>query len=138
MAKKISTDVLLSKKILTENEVRLLQKRINANPNLAHQFVGFEWELTPSQIQKGYEWLVNLWMTPLGSQRKNNPFGCKEQDVLENFKTIYLYGFHDLHFNRPKIVNAIYSYYVPVYHVVGKNKSSFLYYGGGKEIYIMG
>ena len=42
------------------------------------------------------EWLLNKWKTPKGAERKNNPFGYREQNVLEDENAkAYFNGFYD-------------------------------------------
>ena len=109
-----------SRGMITEREISLLKKRANAGDRDAANF----WpcvETTPEQSAKGFAWLKNLYKSPRGVERKNNPFGYREMDILDNyagenftFKGFYdagRYGFHN---------------YVPVYEV------------GGMEYYICG
>lgn len=89
-------------------------------------------QLAPEQVKQGVNWLKNLWKTPAGKERKNNPFGYREQDVLDgDGLTIELLGYYD---------NAPYGrrgYYMPVY-VVSSSGGSFDYYVSGGQIHIVG
>ena len=109
-----------SRGMITEREISLLKKRANAGDRDAANFWPCD-ETTPEQSAKGFAWLKNLYKSPRGVERKNNPFGYREMDILDNyagenftFKGFYdagRYGFHN---------------YVPVYEV------------GGMEYYICG
>ncbi len=90
--------------------------------------------ITTEQTKKGLTWLKNLWETPLGKERKNNPFSQYEQEVLETFQQFRLVDFRDesTNYHRPD--------YRPVYRVEGK-KGSFDYFAypwqDGRPIYIV-
>lgn len=51
--------------------------------------------LTPEQTAKGLAWLKNEWKTPRGQERKHNPFGMRETDILDNFESFRFVGFVD-------------------------------------------
>lgn len=87
-------------------------------------------ELSDEQSLKGFDWLKNLWVTPTGAERKNNPFGYREQHALENFERIVLVGYYDAGRHR--------SYYIPLYDVYAKDGYGFQYYVNGGEISIIG
>lgn len=95
----------------------------------ASEFEGFE--LSTDQVLKGFDWLKNLWVTPKGTERKNNPFGYREQSALENFETIKLKGYYDAG-------NYSHSYYIPMYDVYSKDGYGFEYYVSGGQIHITG
>ncbi len=87
--------------------------------------------LSDVQREKGRDWLLNLWKTPTGAERKNNPFGYREQRALENFDTIQLKGYYDAgNYHR--------SYYIPLYDVYAKDGYGFEYYFNGGKISITG
>jgi len=91
-------------------------------------FEGFN--LSDEQNKQGIEWLTNLWKSPTGKERKNNPFGYREQAAIENFS----------HF---QLVDAFASgyyanYQVPVYDMLTKDGYGFQYYMQGGEIHIIG
>lgn len=101
--------------MITEREILLLKKRANAGDKDAADFwPENEIECTPEQSAKGFAWLKNLYKSPRGVERKNNPFGYREMNIIDNyagenftFKGFYdagRYGFHN---------------YVPVYEVGG-------------------
>ena len=72
----------------------------------------------------------NLWKSPTGKERTNNPFGYREQDALETFEYFELRGFYDAG-------NRYRKFYVPLYTCVGA-ETSFEYYISGGEINIVG
>ena len=79
--------------------------------------------ITPEQTKKGLDFLKNLWKTPTGKERKNNPFGYREQKALETFEYFTL--------DRFKNLGTGYDWYVPVYTVHG-DTGYFTYYYDGK------
>jgi hypothetical protein len=89
-----------------------------------------ELELSEEQVQKGKDWLMDQWKSPKGAERKNNPFGYREQDILDNFSTITFNGYYDAG-------NRYHSSYLPLYLVSG-NETTFEYYVSGGQIKIIG
>lgn len=80
---------ILANRVITEREVLLLKKRANNGDNEAANFYpscDIEIEVTEEQSAKGYKWLMNLYKTPTGKERKNNPFGYREMNILDNYK----------------------------------------------------
>lgn len=75
----------------------------------------------PDQAAKGLAWLMSKWKTPKGKERKHNPFGLREQKVLENFRRFRLVDFYNASTNLA-------SFYVPVYRVESLAGNSFDYY----------
>jgi hypothetical protein len=89
-------------------------------------------QLAPEQVAQGVSWLKNLWKTPAGKERKNNPFGYREQDVLnKDDVNISLRDYYDAsrYGERP--------YYIPLYEVCSAG-GSFEYYVFGGQIHIVG
>lgn len=89
-----------------------------------------ELTISTSQQQKGYDFLMNQWKTPTGAERKNNPFGYREQTILENFSD----------FTLKSLYNAGNSYvdnYLPLYSCNSKDGNGFEYYYNG-EVNIVG
>lgn len=119
---------------LNEREVNLLKRRMN-DPKIA-PMIEYEfgndggYNLTADQIQKGYKWLMNLWKTPKGAERKNNPFGNREMWILSNFKTIRLSDFYN--------IGAFGRFVVPMYTVYAKDGSAFDYVVSGGALRIVG
>lgn len=115
------------KEELSEKEVHLLLKRINDGRIKPSDISSWPFKLSDSQVAKGKAWLMNLWKSPRGVERKNNPFAAGEQGVLESFKTIEL---ADVYSERG-------NYYYPYYRVIS-DSGSFEYYVSGGEIHILG
>lgn len=88
-------------------------------------------KLSDEQSLKAFKWLKNLWVTPTGATRKNNPFGYREQDALKDFGRCELFGYFDAG-------NAYRSFYVPIYDVYSKTGYGFNYYVSGGIINIIG
>ena len=84
--------------------------------------------ITPEQTKKGLAFLKNLWKTPSGRERKNNPFGFREQKALETFEYFTLDGFTNITTGSSW---AGYDWYVPIYSVHG-DTGYFQYYYDGK------
>lgn len=126
----------LTKGYLTEREILLIKRRLNGKKMTLTQFwdtIGYEGiKITPAQTQKGLDWLNDQWKTPRGAERKNNPFGTREQDTLKTFQRFELADFHD----ASSAYND-FKYYLPVYRVIGK-KGAFEYYVSGGNIHITG
>ena len=117
---------------ISEQMINLLKRRLNSGEKIDLQYIwDNDIELERSQVKKAEKWLLNQWKTPAGKERLNNPFGYREQDVLETLETMYLRGFYD---------SARYgqtSWFVPIYIVSGK-ETSFEYYVNGGKIEIIG
>ena len=89
-------------------------------------------EATKEQAQKGYDWLMNLYKTPHGLQRKNNPFVYREEEALDSGIKGFTY---DGNFNAG---NAYMDWYTPMYTFIGNNGTCFQYYVAGGKIMIIG
>jgi len=90
-----------------------------------------ELDLSGDQTKKGYSFLMKQWKTDSGKERKNNPFGYREQAILENFRDFTLKSLYD---------NSKYGqspYYLPLYSCNSKDGNSFEYYYDGK-VHIVG
>ena len=79
---------------VTESELKLIRRRLNDN-KISYEDVEIlnDMPITPEQTKKGLDWLMNKWKTPRGIERKNNPFGLREQDALATFKEFRLNSF---------------------------------------------
>lgn len=120
--------IITGKTISTKN-IKLLMRRLNGGETMDLSFV---WD-NPIRVEdpkQGREWLLNLWKTPNGKERKNNPFGYREEDVLEKFEYFEFAGTYNTG-------NRNIDYNVPVYNVIGKD-GSFQYYMNGGKIHIIG
>ena len=120
MANKIVSEELLKQTFLTENEIKLICRRANAEDtrrDTLNALDKFEnWKMTAEQAQKGLNWLLNQWRTPRGVERKNNPFGYREQEVLDHFSYFTFDG-------RCDAGNTYHSWYAPIYTVHSKDLS---------------
>lgn len=116
--------------VLTENEVNLLKRRLNDNKiDTGEVFsVRESFRLTPEQIQKGLDYLMNKWKTPRGVERKNNPFGAYEEDILANFNRIELIDFQDVS------LVPDFKFHIPVYRVYSDTGEFFDYFIQGGEV----
>jgi len=114
--------------IITEAQIALLLRRMNTGEKIDVQYI---WDshpnLTNEQSIKGLIWLRNQWQTPRGAERKNSPFGYREEKILETETQMYLVGFYDTARYRQR------SFYVPVYGIGGME-----YYISGGQISIIG
>ena len=128
-----TTDLIKSieeKGIITEKEILLLKRRANNGDRDAVNFYpGCDRviEVSDEQSEKGFKLLYNLYKTPMGKERKNNPFGYREMDILDNYngERLTFVGFYD---NG----NRFYPSYIPIYELNGME----YYYNG--EIHIVG
>jgi len=122
---------------ITEREVALIMRRLNSGKDdkETKEIVNYIWDnkpsLTSEQNKKGLDFLYDLYKSPSGKERKNNPFGYREQDVLENFVGFELSGYYNAsrYGQRP--------YYIPLYIANGKDGSFEYYYSNG-EVNIVG
>ena len=117
--------------IITEKELKLIIKRMNSGEKIDLQEI---WDnpvkLTQDQENKGILYLRNLYQTPKGAERKNNPFGYREIAILNNFTGFELAGTYDAgNYNN--------SYHVPLYNVCSPD-NCFQYYMAGGTIHIVG
>jgi len=118
--------------IITEKQMKLLLRRLNNSEQMDLSCI---WDgeivLTSEHQKKGLDYLNNLWKTPNGKERKNNPFGYREQKALETCEVIRLKGFYNASlYNQSK-------FYIPLYEVLG-NGANFEYHMQGGKINIVG
>ena len=114
--------------VISEKDILLLKRRLN-NKSFGDVRMPNEIKVSDEQKEKGLKWLRNLYVSPTGKIRKNNPFGWREMDVLEcsNDKLeAYFIGFY----------NNGYNHYENVYKYTNGEKS-FTYYVNGKGIEII-
>lgn len=81
-----------------------------------------ELTLTDEQNKKGYEFLMSLRFTPTGKERLNNPYGYREENILDNFSHFTFCGFYTERGN----------YYIRMYNCYSKDGNAFQYYYNGK------
>ena len=116
---------------ITESEINLLKNRVNngrAELSQLDDLGGLA--ITEEQTAKGLKWLLNKWKTPRGKERKNNPFGYREENILEDFDHFYFSGLYDAGNYRP--------FFVPLHVVCAKDGRHFEYCVFGGEIHIVG
>lgn len=112
--------------IITEREINLVKNRMNHCEDVdLYPIYDNEIDITCEQTKKGYDFLINLWKTQTGKERKNNPFGYREQNVLDSFEKFQFNGYYN---NG----NRFASCYIPIYLVIGKSGSFEYYYSCGK------
>lgn len=116
---------------IEENELIALKSFLNNPKNKELRQLIFdamsekELTLSASQNQKGYDFLMNQWKTPRGIERKNNPFGYREQAILETFRDFTVKNWYDAG-------NVYMPYYLPLFSCNSKDGGSFEYYYNGK------
>lgn len=120
--------------VITEREINLLNRRLNAEGrdtldyNLRKN--NYDLALTDEQERKALAWLNNQWKTSTGKERKNNPFGYREEQILDNATDVTFVEFYNAG-------NAYIDYFLPMYRVYS-NDGSFEYYVQGGKISIVG
>lgn len=117
------------RKKLTEQEIQLIKNRLNHDRLSITKTYNRTWKITKEQTIKGLNYLKNQWKTPKGLERKNNPFGYRETEVIENFKNFELIGFFDTA-NQYQNELGI-KFFVPIYRVNSKKGNYFEYYCTG-------
>ena len=80
------------------------------------------YSITPQQTVKGLNWLFNLRFTMRGKERKNNPFGYREQSILDDFDRFELSGLYD----DSDGYNGFHNF-KPIYKVIASDGESFDY-----------
>lgn len=93
---------------ITEREVLLLKHRFERGIKEAN--IEDIIRISEEQKLKGLKWLRNLYKTPKGKERKNNPFGYREQRILDapdRQIKCYITGFHN--------IGVYMNFYVPIY-----------------------
>lgn len=129
-ATKNATDSILylieKNKTIDEKTLKLLLRRKNSGEKFDDSVIwDNEIELSKDQTSKGLKWLKNLWKSPTGKERSTNPFGSREESIIEQADTMYLKGFYDAGNNK-------HSFWVPLYAVSGDNTTMEYYVSGGK------
>ena len=80
------------------------------------------YSITPEQTTKGLDWLFNLRFTARGKERKNNPFGYREQSILDDFDRFELSGLYD----DSDGYNGFHNF-KPIYKVIASDEGCFEY-----------
>lgn len=115
-------DEILKRGVITEREINLIKRRMNrgASNGMYRILRKGALQITPEQTQKGIAWLMNLYQTPKGAIRKNNPFSKKQAEVLKAFRKFEFIGFIDCG-------TWVCSRYYPAYRVWPKHGKYFDY-----------
>ena len=133
MAKKTTTRDLIKsiekRGIIEEREILLLKKRANAGDKEAARWCPENIRVTDEQARKGFNWLYNLYKTPRGIERRNNPFGYREMDILDEWNEAEGFRFCGWYDDGRFGYHA----YTPIYETGGME-----YYVWGGKIRIIG
>ena len=127
---------LAKKKKLTEKEMNALKNYMNKvgypEAGKLNSLVADKQgtKIDASQVAKGKKYLYNLGFTPKGVERKNSPYGYREDYIVQNLKTIELLQFHNAGNMNP--------FFVPYYEAIGKDGTSMEYFVYGGKINIWG
>lgn len=130
---------LKGKRTLSERDTKLISRRLNAGKITQDEVFkdyGKRYRIDQAHTRKGYRWLMDLWKTPRGLERKNNPFGYREEDILENFSHFEMGEYYDAA-NYYQSQSGMH-FYIPLWDVVAKDGNSFQYYFWGGEMSIVG
>lgn len=132
--KKDFSHEMKEKDVWTERDVNLIKRRMN-DKKIKHDDVfkddGEGHQLTPEQQEKGWSWLRNQYKTPNGVERKNNPFGEREMDIIDNPREIRCVGFYNAG-------NAYVDFHVPLYRAYSKDGDYMEYYVSGGQVHVIG
>lgn len=122
--------VIIATGIISEQEIISMRSFMNRDKEAARQIFNAwddqELAISEEQAQKGYDFLMDQWKSPSGKERKNNPFGYREQEILENFSHFTLKSLYN-NSGYSQITN-----YLPLYSCISKDGSAFEYYYDGK------
>lgn len=132
---KTKTFDIISKSQLSDDDITKLQERLNEfeidNKEIFSKHDYFK--LSPEQIKKRYNYLMDKWKDKKGKMRKDNPFNIRYEKVLNNFSHIELCNFIDIMVHIPQLPTMELDFQ-PVYCVYAKDKSYFLYFGDSDDI----
>lgn len=118
-------NLVASRGYITEREIITLKSRMNRGDYSGLDiFDRGQVSITPEQTTKWLAWLLNQWRGKSGRERKNNPFGLREQNAIDTFERFELVDFIDGG-------NCYVSFYLPVYRVIGSGASFDYYVSGG-------
>lgn len=130
--KKLFLENIKNKDTISEQEISLIKERLNSGVYTAENVNEIDNKrLTSEQNEKGYKYMYGLYKSPTGKERINNPYGEREQEVLNNYSHFELVSWSDEG-------NQFYKSYTPIYLVVAKDGSSFEYIMTGGKIKIIG
>lgn len=88
---------IAERRVITERQIGTMKRRANEGfiHDVASIFALGALQITSAQTQKGLDWLKNLWKTPMGRERKHNPFHQREQSIIRHFDRFELVTFND-------------------------------------------
>lgn len=118
MAKKQITQELIKAESIEYKNVLLVKRRLNAGTDT--EILNEQIYIDLSDGDDGIKYLRNLHKSPTGKIRKNNPFGNRETEILENFTHFALSGF----MNQG---NRYHDYYTPIWEVNASDGDTFEY-----------
>lgn len=126
---------IIKSKTIRESEIISLRSFLRKHPEEQNDIFSALNEsegltLSASQNAKGIAFLLGAWKTPRGIERKNNPFGYREQEILENFTHFTLTAFY----NNSKYGGD--ASWLPLYECHSHDRSFEYYYDG--KIHITG
>lgn len=115
---------------IKESEIVSMRSLMSKDKDAATIIFG-EWPedgltISEDQNKKGYDFLMDQWKSKTGKERKNNPYGYREQEILENFSHFTLASLYDASTYGQS------AYYLPLYDCHSKDGNSFEYYYNGK------
>jgi hypothetical protein len=127
-------------RVVSESDLKLWKNRLNAGrikyDDIPWPEDGEGFKLTAEQNKKGLDFLLDQWKGKSGKERVNNPFGYREENVLDSFKEFRLIDFYD-DVNYYQTQAGIHNY-APYYRVIGKDGDTFEYYYNGGKVNILG
>jgi len=130
--KKLFLEDIKKKGIITEKEILLVKRRLNDGTYKESDIADlYDLNLTQEQNTKGFNWLFDKWKSPTGKERKDNPYGYREEEALRTFEKLKFTGFTNIS------TYGEFKNYVPLYRAEGKD-TTFEYYVQGGKINITG
>jgi hypothetical protein len=126
----MKTQEITNKKSISTKEVKLLMRRLNAGEKIDMSNF-WENEIPVEDGKQGIDYLLNQWKTPKGVERKNNPFGYREQETLEKFSHFEFKGDYNAG-------NRYHDYFTPLWVVCATDGSAFEYHMAGGKVNITG
>jgi hypothetical protein len=138
--KKVFLEEIKNRGVITEQELLLVKRRLNDGTykyeDVEDLFNDNSPDLMPEQSEKGLKWLKNKGWGKLGNQRKNSPYGYREEETLKTAKKVSIVGFEDQR-NSYQVDSGI-NNYQPIYRVEGEGEgNNFEYTVKGGEPYII-
>lgn len=130
--KKLFLEDIKKRGTITEKEILLVKRRLNEGTYKDADVTDlYGLNLTIEQNTKGFNWLFDKWKSAkTGKERKDNPYGYREEEALRTFKKLKFNGFTNIS------TYGEFKNYVPLYRVEGD--TNFEYYVQGGKISITG